>query len=326
MSLDEIAKRMPIASQIYRYTQSLLLKLDQVHQALDDLYQIEAQECIGRLLADCRHSDPRKLNKYEWTVFSQSGEDGIIAEIFRRIGIAHKTFVEFAAGDGVENNTVHLLNSGWRGVWMEAHDAFVDQIVQRHSRKINEGALRFRREFITAENIESLLELTDVPEEIDLLSIDIDRNDYWVWSKITRCRPRVVVIEYNAVFPPGCEWVIEYAADATWDGTSNFGASLTALEMMALRKGYRLVGCNLAGVNAFFVREDLVQERFCSPFTAENHYEPPRYYLTRRVVGHPRSAAQIWRKPFIIGKQRSAIDGSSRHSTGPLAGSNPQRL
>ncbi len=323
LSLAALAKRMPIAAQLYRYSKSLYQKLDQVHRVLDDLYQIEAQEYVDRLLASSEYSDPRKLNRWERKVFSQSGEDGIIAEIFRRIGTTTRTFVEFAAGDGLENNTVYLLHSGWKGAWIEAHDAYVNQILSNHSRKIEEGALRFRREFVTAENIESLLEEADVPEEIDLLSIDIDRNDYWVWSKIARCRPRVVVVEYNAVLPPGFEWVVEYVPNATWDGTSNFGASLTALELLGTSKGYRLVGCNLAGANAFFVREDLVGELFCTPFTAENHYEPPRYYLTRRVVGHPRAVKQIWRQPFIIDGQGRAIGISPEEPPGPRVTSNP---
>ena len=322
-SLAALAKRMPIAAQLYRYSQSFYQKLDQVHQVLDDLYQVEAQQYVDRLMASREYGEQRKLNRWERKVFSQSGEDGIIAEIFRRIGSTHRTFVEFAAGDGIENNTAYLLHSGWTGFWIEAHDAYVNEILSNHSRKIEEGALRFRRAFVTAENIESLLEGADVPEEIDLLSIDIDRNDYWVWSKIARCRPRVVVIEYNAVLPPGFEWVVDYAPNATWDGTSNFGASLTALELLGVRKGYRLVGCDLTGVNAFFVRDDLVGELFCGPFTAENHYEPPRYYLTRRLVGHPRTVAQIWRKPFIIDRQGRAIRVSSEEPAGPGVTSNP---
>ncbi len=302
MSLTTAMKRMPLVAQLYRYSQRFYDKLDEIHQTLDHLYQIEADKCIEQLLANPRYSDPKRLNKWEHKVFSQAGEDGIIAEIFRRIGTTNRLFVEFAAGDGVENNTRYLLSLGWRGLWIEAHPGYIDEIVKKQSRAIEEGTLRLLHEFVTAENIESLFKKADVPEEFDLLSIDIDGNDYWTWKEIGRYHPRVVVIEYNAIFPPGCEWVMEYAPDTTWDGTSNYGASLTALEVLGAHKGYKLVGCNLGGVNACFVRDDLVGDNFCGPFTAENHYEPPRYCLTARAAGHPRGPSKLRRPPLTIDK------------------------
>jgi len=295
-----LAKRMPLAGQLYTYSRGLQDKLEGIRQTVDDLLQIEADKWIEQLLANPRHADPKRLNRYEHKVFSQTGEDGIIAEIFRRIGTTNRVFVEFAAGDGIENNTRYLLSSGWKGVWIEAHQRYVHEIAKSQAGEIQQGTLRLLGEFITAENIESLFEKGSVPEDFDLLSIDVDRNTYWAWKGINRYRPRVVVIEYNAIFPPGCRWVVGYAPDATWDGTSNFGASLTALELLGAAKGYKLVGCNLAGSNAFFVREDLVGQHFCGPFTAQNHYEPPRYYLALRTAGHPRALYQLWRRPFTI--------------------------
>jgi len=131
----------------------------------------------------------------------------------------------------------------------------------------------------------------EVPEEFDLLSVDIDRNDYHVWEKITHYRPRVVVIEYNSGVPPSMSWVVPYEAKAF--GLSSFGtgngASLKALEELGAKKGYSLVGCELCGVNCFFVRNDLIADRFAVPYTAENHFEPPR--LAQIVF--PRCAPRI---------------------------------
>lgn len=299
MSLTTLMKRMPFVAQVYRLSQRFYDKLDQVHRTLDDLYQIQADKCIEELLASPRYSDPKRLNRWEHKVFSQAGEDGIIAEIFRRIGTTNRVFVELAPGDGLENNTRYLLSSGWSGLWIEANPGRVGEIVKNQSRAIEQGTLRLLHGFVTAENIESLFKKADVPEEFDLLSIDIDRNDYWAWKEIRRYQPRVVVIEYNAIFPPPCEWVVEYAPDAAWDGTSNCGASLAALGDLGASKGYKLVGCNLAGVNACFVRDDLAGENFCSPFTAENHYEPPRYYLTARRAGHPRALSKVGGCPSL---------------------------
>jgi hypothetical protein len=98
-------------------------------------------------------------------------------------------------------------------------------------------------------------------------------------------KPRLVVIEYNSSFPADVEWKVEYRADKQWDRTIYFGASLKALELLGRELGYSLVGCEFMGVNAFFVRDDLCADKFCAPFTAENHYEPPRYGLIGRL-GH----------------------------------------
>lgn len=265
-------------------------RISRIHQLLDGLYQLEVDQAVAQLLTAPRYQDPRHLSRYEHRVFSQGGEDGIIAEIFRRIGTINRIFVECAPGDGLECNTLYLLVQGWTGLWVEADPKHLRAIKQAFKQKLSENALRLQSQHITAENIEAVLSQSSLTVDFDLLSIDLDRNDYWVWSKIERHRPRVVVIEYNAIFPPGCRWVVEYDSEAAWDKTSNFGASLTALEQIGVEKGYKLVGCTLAGTNAFFVREDLVGSHFLDPFTAENHYEPPRYYLTLTKAGHRRSA------------------------------------
>jgi hypothetical protein len=300
-ALTPMLKHIPIAGQMSGYIQGLRRRLEHIQEILDDLYQAQADERIEALLARPRYADSKRLSQFEHKVFSQMGEDGIIAEIFRRIGTTNRMFVEFAAGDGAENNTLYLLTLGWQGVWIEGRDEYVREIAASRSDEIKHGKLRLLHEFITAENIDALLKKAIVPAEFDLLSIDIDRNDYWTWKALGSYRPRVVVIEYNAIFPPGCQWVVAYAPEATWDGTSNCGASLTALEVLGAQMGYKLVGCNLGGTNAFFVREDCVANHFSSPFTAQNHFEPARYYLARRLAGHPRAVAHIWRKLFLTG-------------------------
>ena len=125
--------------------------------------------------------------------------------------------------------------------------------------------------------------------EIDFLSIDIDSNDYWVWQAIDVINPRVVAIEYNATLRPPMSVVVPYRADAEWDGSNYYGASLEALVKLGARKNYRIVGCSIAGVNAFFVRADLAGDRFIEPATAEEHYEPPRHYFYLLPSGGHRS-------------------------------------
>jgi len=236
-----------------------------------------------------RYADPRRLTRFEHQVFSQGGEDGAIREIFRRIGESNRVFVELGAGNGLENNTAFLLAQGWRGVWLEGNPRNYEMIRASFAREMSDGRLKLIQGVVTAENVSNLLRGVVEAVEFDLLSIDVDRNTYHVWAALDVLRPRVVVVEYNAHFPADLVWIADYDPSKWWNGTSYFGASLKALEMLGARLGYSLVGCDIAGANAFFVRSDLIGEKFCAPFTAENHYEPVRYYLHGRA-GHPPAA------------------------------------
>lgn len=234
------------------------------------------------LKQNAKYHDPRKLNHHEWQVFSQNGEDGIVAEIFRRIGIRSKYFVETGVGDGLENNTVNLLTQGWCGSWLESDSACIAQIRSHFSRPIKSGALNLMKTLVTAENFESLLTQLGVPAEFDLLSLDIDRNTYHVLKSLGKFRPRVIAVEYNATLPPDTEWVAEYDPSRGWNGTAYFGASLKSFERLAQTLGYVLVGCDLSGTNAFFIQSGETLDLFAEPYTAENHHEPPRYWSIRR--------------------------------------------
>lgn len=240
------------------------------------------------IFANPKYADTKRLNRYEYQVYSQSGEDGILTEIFNRIGITDRFFVEFGVGNGLENNTTYLLIKGWNGLWIDANTQSIGYINEKFRSIIDAGRLVAKESFITAENIEEIFRQTNVPREFDVLSIDIDGNDYWVWEAIKNYQPRVVVIEYNALFPPDTPWVMAYQPLKRWGEDSYFGASLKSLETLGLYKGYRLVGCNLTGVNAFFVRSDLIDGKFCESYTAEAHYEPPRYYLIK-TAGYRRT-------------------------------------
>jgi hypothetical protein len=236
-----------------------------------------------------KYDNPKKLNRYEFKVFSQAGEDGIISEIFNRIGTTNKFFVEFGVGNGLENNSTYLLVKGWQGYWIEGSERFCKSIRQSFEDLLANQQLTLKNTFITAANIEDLFREGNVPTELDLLSIDIDGNDYWVWQAITNYRPRVVILEYNAIYPPESSWVMQYNPSHQWKYNSHMGSSLKALEKLGDQKGYKLVACSFSGVNAFFVREDLLADHFCSPFSAENHYEPARYFLCSQKAGHPRA-------------------------------------
>lgn len=231
-----------------------------------------------------RYSDPLRLLRHQFQVCSQNGEDGMIREIFRRIGTTNRVFAEVGVGDGRQNNTAFLLSQGWSGFWIEGDDKFVANLTHRPD--LSEGALRYQVRFATRENIAALFEELGVPKEPDLISLDIDQNTYYLWESLGAYRPRVVLVEYNAALPADLDWKVNYRADRTWDGTQNYGASLKAYESLGRRLGYSLVGCDFIGINAFFVRDDLVAGKFAEPFTAENHYEPLRASMLHHR-GHP---------------------------------------
>jgi hypothetical protein len=202
------------------------------------------------------------LDKVEFKVFSQWGEDGIIDWLIERADIPPHlhTFVEFGVESYQEANTRFLLqNRNWRGLVIDGSPAQIERL-KRQTQLFWGYDLTAKSAFITRENVNDLFAGAGFSGEIGLLSIDIDGNDYWVWEAITSIRPIICICEYNAVF--GDIWPISIPYDPSFVRSRPefrglyFGASIAALRMLAGRKGYRFVGTNSAGVNAFFVRED----------------------------------------------------------------------
>ena len=257
--------------------------------AMKKVHQLLIHMEIDRLRGGSRYHDPKNLVPFGGKLYSQNDEDGIVQEIFRRIGETNKTFVEFGIGDGLECNTLSLLFNDWRGLWIDASTKSVSNIKKYFSDIINAGNLRIVESFITTDNINEIVSANVQHNEIDLLSVDIDGNDYHILNAITCISPRVIIIEYNAKFSPPTLFCMDYDEYHTWDADDCFGVSLKFLEINLDRKGYHLVGCSLTGVNAFFVRKDLVADKFLQPFSAEYHYEPARYHLSGYSSGHPAS-------------------------------------
>ena len=161
---------------------------------------------------------------------------------------------------------------------------------------VKTGTLRIVHGLVTVENVNTLLDEAGVPDDISLLSLDIDQNTSHVWRAIGR-RTRVACIEYNASLPPSVDVEVPYDPLAVWDGTNWFGASLKTLERIGADKGLSLVGCDFIGANAFFVADVQAQGNFREPFTAEAHYEFPKYAAVSRS-GHPPShEARRWLSP-----------------------------
>lgn len=271
--IKSLYKGLPIIRELYGIQRQLQNQKRMFHSFNSEMIRLQS---FG-LSNQERYGNPKRLLRYESQVCSQGGEDGVIQEIFRRIGTTIKTFVEIGVGNGSENNTAFLLSQGWKGFWIDGNPKFLNTINQRPD--IDSNCLKHTVQFVTKENIAKIFDQLGVPVELDLLSIDIDQNTYYIWEGLASYKPRVIVTEYNAALPPEVDWKVNYDPRRVWDLTQNFGASLKSFEKLGSTLGYSLVGCSFHGVNAFFVRNDLLENHFETPFTAENHYEPPRYWM-----------------------------------------------
>lgn len=220
------------------------------------------QIAVGSLQARDLHHKRRNsggpLTQHEFSVFSQWGEDGIIAWLVQSIDVRPKVFVEFGVEDYSEANTRFLVEyDNWTGLVMDASSQNIDRV--RTSELCWRHNLRAAHSLVTRNNVNNLFAENDISGDIGLLSIDIDGNDYWVWKAINTINPTIVVIEYNHRFGSELAVTIPYV-ESFRRGERHpvyyFGASLKALCMLASRKGYAFIGCNSNGVNAFFVRRD----------------------------------------------------------------------
>lgn len=206
----------------------------------------------------------KNIIDYEFKVFSQWGEDGIISFLINNLEIENKFFVEFGVEDYVESNTRFLLKkNNWSGLIIDSSIKNIDfikkdQIYWRHD-------IKALCEYISKKNINKILTDNTYMRNIGLLSIDIDGNDYWIWNEITSINPSIVIIEYNSLLGKDKSLVVPYKEDfnRSKEHYSNiyYGASLSALTKLANIKNYALVGCNSAGNNAFFVKKSLLNEK-----------------------------------------------------------------
>jgi len=202
----------------------------------------------------------KKIEDFEFKVFSQFGEDGIIQYLISRVPIQNDVFVEFGVEDYSEANTRFLLqNNNWKGLVIDGSSENIEVIKSRDIYWRHE--LTAINSFVTRENINEVIKSSGISEDIGLLSIDIDGNDYWIWEAINVISPRIVICEYNSIL--GDKESVSVPYDASFYRTAKhysnlyFGASLKALCVLAEKKNYQFVGCSSNGVNAFFIRKDV---------------------------------------------------------------------
>ncbi|QWD85569.1 hypothetical protein AOC19_01430 [Polynucleobacter asymbioticus] len=243
----------------------------------------------GIILATLNQNKSSKnLHEYEFKVFSQWGEDGIIQHLINSIEIKNKTFIEFGIEDFSESNCRFLLmKDDWKGFVIDGSTSNIKKL--KSSYFYWKHHLHAVDAFITKENIESILATSGFEEDLGLLSIDLDGNDFFILEAINSYKPRILICEYNPIFGANRKIAIPYQPDfqRTTAHHSNlyWGASLAAMTYLAEMKGYTLVGTNSAGNNAFYIRNDLLNDRVAL-LTAESAYSPSNYRESRDESGN----------------------------------------
>lgn len=211
-----------------------------------------------------------QLNTFARNVTSQFGEDGILEEIFRRIGETDRVCVEFGAWDGKHlSNTWQLWHDkGWRAVLIEGDRARYEAL---RASLAAFPKVQPVQAFVTAEgenSLDRILARCGLEGTFDLLSIDIDGDEYHVWKAMTALRARVVVVEFNPTIPPELDLVQTPGA--------YFGASAGALVRLAQTKGYALAACT--STNCVFVSADEFEMLAILPVSLQSAF--PRDNLT----------------------------------------------
>lgn len=242
-----------------------------IEPKITGLLQLRLQEKISAYRAMLKNGEPLPpLLDTEFKVYSQNGEDGIILFLLAIVGWEHRRFLEIGIQDGWECNCATLARLlYWDGWFVEGDPTYAELARDLFSRDslIQNRNVQVLNAYVTRENINALLAENDI-REVDLFSLDIDGMDWWIWKEIRNFRPRVVVVEYNSAFGPEREVSVPYRTGFNRKDYHPtllyYGASLAALAKLGREKGYRFIGCNSSGVNAFFVREDIAPDALMS--------------------------------------------------------------
>ena len=257
---------------------------------------------IGAMLSKQQYSmNSNNINDYEFKIFSQFGDDGIIQYLINNVEIKNEIFIEFGVENYLESNTRFLMmNNNWSGFVMDGSDEAMNCLKNQNWYWRN--CLTHKAVFIDKDNINALLESTGF-SNIGLLHIDLDGNDYHILKEIdlSKLNPSIIIMEYNSVFGKDRQITVPYDKNfvRTKAHFSNlfWGASLPALNYAAIKKGYSMVGCNLAGNNAYFVRKDLLNEKV-KELSIDKAYKESKFRESRN---------KDYSLSYIAGKERLEI-------------------
>lgn len=219
----------------------------------------------GRILCELNRSKHSVLlSDYEFKVFSQWGEDGIIQFLTQSLAISNRTFIEFGVEDFFESNCRFLLMKDlWSGFVIDGSPDNIGRL--RSAYFYWRHPLQATASFITRENVGDLLDEAGFAKDVGILSIDVDGVDYHLLEMLDQWRASIVIVEYNSLFGSSRRVTVPYDASfqrnkAHWSNLY-WGASLPAFSSLLNDRGYALVGVNSVGSNAFFVRRELLNQR-----------------------------------------------------------------
>lgn len=263
-----------------------------IKQAVEDFFLFPRSSKASQILLLMKYKEIMAchlplptFDDVQFRAYSQFGEDGILLYLFALLGCTNKKCVEICGGGGYDNTSNLIINHGWNGLFFDGSAQRIQRGRRFYARCADTRMWppRLIHAWITDENINTLLEQHGYTGEIDLLSLDMDGIDYWIWKTITCIKPRVVVLEYNHLLGPDLSLTIPNKPDFVMTNNaisttqyqmkkvigflagkkieeridSYYGASLRAFTRLGKQLGYRLVGCERYGFNAFFVRSDL---------------------------------------------------------------------
>lgn len=226
----------------------------QQYNAAMQVAQANFKQHILGLVAQ-KHAIP--LHQCGFKVFSQFEEDGLLLACIAALNLKSKVALEVGSNNCVNSNIANLiLNHNWQGCFIDGDESNLNI-----GRKFYKKALgnwqpqpQFKKAFVTAENINTIIAEFNGNKQIDILSIDIDGNDYWVWKAINVIKPSIVIIETHVEFGLN-NIIVPYDANYQYPGKHPHyhGASPVAMQRLGESKGYKLVGANALGFNQIYV-------------------------------------------------------------------------
>lgn len=249
---------------------------------LNDLihYQMVLSNGFSRAAATIHSRVINESNPLTWefSAFSQSGEDGIIDYLISQLTNSNRYFIEIGAANGIENNTAWLAHAKkFSGLMIDGNPYAISV-----AKSIATPFMDVAHLFVNADNIQELRNLA-VLDNPDVFSLDIDGNDYYIVKAILqgKFKPKVFVVEYNSAYGPSASKTIKYAADFNINKAHPsylyYGVSIAGWKTLFEQFGYQFVTVDSNGVNAFFIDPTQFNSNFTKqikglPF-AENSYQ-----------------------------------------------------
>jgi len=183
-------------------------------------------------------------------IYSQNEEDYILAQIINTIGNVPKVFIEFGPGNGLQNNTLHLLMQKYHGTWIGNEVLLLDNIIYKK--------IKYIQIQVSLENLDEIIAKIK-KEKTGVISVDLDGNDFYIVKRLLQEKstlPEIFIVEYNSFYSLKSEFIMDYNSQHVWDGSNNFGASLLSYKKLFKEFNYFLCAVNLTGTNAFFIKNE----------------------------------------------------------------------